>query len=159
MTEENSFTMSEKKEDNFLDGYYLGAKQINGRDGVFTVHTVHKVNKDGELGEKFDVSGNKVLNDLMDTVRVGAYVGIQYMGRRHKQGYEGKKWTQTNSYHTWKLFEDSSATPYGELEGADNVAEEKTSKSTPPAGKSDAKATSKPASNAFPEDDNDDLPF
>jgi hypothetical protein len=154
MTEENGFKMSPNKSDNFLDGYYLGNKQVQGRDGAFTVHTVHKVDETGKLAEKTDVVGNKVLNELMDTVKIGSYVGVQYMGRQLKKGNEGKNFSQTNSYHTWKLFVDEGAVKYNELGGS-----QETGNTNPPAKvESKQPVNNAPVSNPFPED-NDDLPF
>ena len=157
MTEKNGFRMSDKKSDNFLQGYYLGSKEIKGQDGKpFLIHTIHELDESGSLGRKSDVVGNKVLNDLLDKVKVGNYIGIQYMGRHHKKGYEGN-WTQTNSYHIWKVFEDEGAVKYNQLGGSDNTEKKETpAATTNTASNGNTAATS---SAPFPDDDNDDLPF
>lgn len=156
MNEANNFTMSQKKEDNQLQGYYLSSKDVNGKDGTFTVHTVQPVNEDGSLGLKTDVIGNKVLNELMATVSMGTFVCVMYAGRRHKQGNEGKAWSQTNSYHIWKLFQDPNAVPYNKVPGA-TVQNTASVNTTAAVNTGNTNSAANSTTNPFPEDD--DLPF
>jgi hypothetical protein len=148
--------MSDKKSDNFMEGYYMGSREQKGKDGNFVIHTIHKINDDGTLGEKWDVSGGVVLDKKFDEVAIGAYVGIQYKGRKHKQGYDTKTpYSQTNSYHIWDLFVDGDAVSYASLGG--------TTKKETPAGTSQStqdasQSTTKTSASTYPEDD-DDLPF
>jgi len=89
----------------------------------------------------------------MDQIKVGSYVGIQYLGRQNLKGQEGKPFTQTNSYHIWKTFVDETAVNYSELSGSKNTDKKEASTTTTTTPKTTAPTSS------FPEDDNDDLPF
>jgi hypothetical protein len=116
--EKNGFKMSDKKEDNFREGYYIENKELPGKDGVFTVHIFQEAGLDNVLGEKFDVVGGKVLGDLLEKIPLGSYVGIRYVGRKLKKAYPaGQAWSQTNSFHMWEVFQDAGAIPYGKLSG------------------------------------------
>lgn len=158
MTEENGFKMSENKKDNFREGYYLGSREMKGKDGMFTIHTLHEVGEDGKLAKKTDFTGNKVLNELLDQIPLGTYTGVQYLGRRHKQGNEGKAFSQTNSYHIWKTFRADDQPAYNTLSGAQTTnkpaAQTSATSSTPAANNNSGGG----AGSGFPED-NDDLPF
>lgn len=117
-TEKNGMMYDPNNPSNFKEGYLSGVKDIKGKDGVFVVFEIQTMNPDGSLGEVFDIIGDTVLKDRLDKIEIGAYVGLKYEGRTHKKGYPtNSPWSQTNSYHNWKVFEDKNAVKLQSLMG------------------------------------------
>lgn len=117
-TEKNGMMYDPNNPANFKEGYLSGVKDIKGKDGVFVVFEIQTMNPDGSLGEVFDIIGDTVLKDRLDKIEIGAYVGLKYEGRTHKKGYPtNSPWSQTNSYHNWKVFEDKNAVKLQSLMG------------------------------------------
>ena len=117
-TEKTGMAYDPNNPNNFKEGYLAGVKEIKGKDGVFVVFEIQTMNPDGSLGEVFDIIGDTVLKDRLDKIEIGAYVGLKYDGRAFKKGYESNQhWSQTNSYHTWKVFEDKNAVKLQSLMG------------------------------------------
>ncbi len=96
---------------NFLQGYYKDLIELVGPEGPFHVVQVQALNQDGSLGDIFDVSGGKVLIDLMQKITMGSYIGIKYAGKvKSKSG--------GRSYNMWETFVDTNAIPYSQMAGA-----------------------------------------
>jgi hypothetical protein len=117
-TEKNGMAYDPNNPNNFKEGYLSGVKEIKGKDGVFTVFEIQTMNPDGSLGEVFDIIGDTVLKDRLEKIEIGSYVGLKYEGRVHKKNYPtNSPWSQTNSYHNWKVFEDTNAVKLQQLMG------------------------------------------
>lgn len=92
-------------EEDVLDGYYVNRKEGIGPH----LSTVFSIQKDD--GETVDVWGDTVLTSEMSKpeVRLGAYVRLQWHGKRLKKPFDkpGVKITDKNSFHNWEVFIDN----------------------------------------------------
>lgn len=117
-TEKNGMAYDANNPANFKEGYLSGSKEVKGKDDFFTVYELQTMNPDGSLGEVFDIIGDTVLKSRLEKIEIGSYVGLKYEGRTHKKGYPvASPWSQTNSYHNWKVFEDTNAVKLQQLMG------------------------------------------
>lgn len=118
-TEKNGMVFNPNSPTNILEGYYLSSQEIKGQqDRYFTVVTIRTMNPDGSFGEDFDVIGDTVLNDRLSKIAMNSYVRLEYQGRVHKKGYPPTSpWSQTNSFHSWKVLVDKNAVPLDQLLG------------------------------------------
>ena len=136
----------EATENDYLDGYYLGCKEIPMKDKTSTLHTVKT-----DDGEETGVWGTKMLNDELGKRRIGDYIRIQWMGKvPTKSGalIPEKKRKSTDTFHKWKVFIDDEKPP---MQSNAQAARAEVSK---PTGGFESKAKT----NA-PVDEDSDLPF
>lgn len=118
-TEKNGMRYDPNWAGNMLEGYLAAVKEIplrekdkNGNNRTITIFKIQVVNPDKSLGEIFDVVGDTVLGDRLMQIPLQSYVGIKYMGRKHKDGFPaGSYYTQTNSYHVWAVGVDHNVMP------------------------------------------------
>ena len=114
-TEKNGMKFTKDAPENYKEGYYVAVNEMTSKDGPFKIHSIQTVNPDKTLGEVFSISGGKVLDDKMSELKLNAFIGIEYMGRNYKKGYEtNKHWSQTNSYHIFKVGQNPKAPTYAE---------------------------------------------
>lgn len=118
-TEKNGMVFDPNSPSNALEGYYIEERDVKGQqDRYFKVITFRTMNPDGSFGEDVDVIGDTVLVDRMSKIPMNSYCRVEYHGRLHKKGYAtNMPWSQTNSYHNWKVFVDKNAVPFDQLMG------------------------------------------
>lgn len=118
-TEKNGMQFDPDSPNNALEGYYIEERDVKGQqDRYFKVITFRTVNPDGSLNEDVDVIGDTVLADRMSKIPMNSFCRVEYHGRLHKKGYPATSpWSQTNSYHNWKVFIDKNAVPFDQLMG------------------------------------------
>lgn len=110
--EKNGMQFNPANPYNVREGYFVETREVNGKDGTFEIATFRPVNPDGSFGEDFDVTKDAVLSDRLSKVKINSYVRLEYQGRMHKKGYPANSpWSQTNSYHIWKVLVDENAVP------------------------------------------------
>ncbi len=148
-------------EDDILQGYYIGMKENVGQNNanVYTVET--------DQGAKKDVWGTTALNDQMSKIRVGAYIMIQWHGKKLTKAGQAKFKSvevcnnSTMAFHDWEVFVNQNVEPLnlgGGTSGAKPSgasAAGKTGSSYQPAQNTQAKQTAP----AVGSDDENDLPF
>ena len=149
---------NEVNEQSYLDGYYLGMREINKDKRNYTVHKFqggaigNPAHCDSfKEGEEVECFGTGVLDNLLkEKVKPGQYVRIQYMGKVAKKDNEDEK------YHFWKVFVNNSKAPLNVMNNTvvDNPMAGST---TPPVAGTESVPAGVPES-VMPEGD-DDLPF
>lgn len=111
--EKNGMQFTKDSPDNYKEGYYVAVNEMTGKDGPFKIHSIQTVNPDKTLGEVFSITAGKVLDDKMAEIKLNSFIGIEYLGRHYKKGYEAaKNWSQNNSYHIWFVGQQASAPDY-----------------------------------------------
>jgi len=95
---------------NIIQGYFKEVLEKKGPEGLFNVIQIHTVNQNGSLGELFDCTATKVLNEQLEKITIGSYICIKYCGKVQAK-------TGGRSYHTWETFVDLNAIPYSQLAG------------------------------------------
>lgn len=99
---------TEATKDDYLDGHFVDQKNDQGEHNS-TIYTILKPD-----GEKVNVWGTKVLNDQMTNIRKGAYIRIQWLGKKPTKAGALKKEKQrlsTDSFHDWEVFVDNDVKP------------------------------------------------
>ena len=95
----------EATDDDFLDGYYMGVRNNVGQNNsnVYSIRT--------QEGELRDVWGTKTLNDEMESVRLGQYIRMRWLGKQlTKAGAQvsPKQRTSLHSFHNYKVLINKS---------------------------------------------------
>lgn len=110
--EKNSFYFEATNDQvNIIDGYIVDVDHGVGIHNS-TVWKMHEVLPDGKLGEIWAIWGDKVLNGELEKVTLGAFIRVQYKGKKFPKGKEQQNFTKNNSYHIWDVFVDDGAMPY-----------------------------------------------
>lgn len=94
----------------FIHGYFTDLREISGENGIFSVAEITTINVDGSIGKSFDVSGGKVLDDMLNKIDMGSYIGIKYMGKV-------KSRTGGRTYNSWEVYEDGTKVPFDQIPG------------------------------------------
>lgn len=93
-----------------LMGYFKKIMTLNGQKGPFNVAVIQIVDPNGTLGQDIDVSGGKALEDKLNNITMGSYIGIKYLGKKVSK-------STGNSYNDWSVMVDKGAVPYSQLGG------------------------------------------
>lgn len=102
----------EDKANNIIEGYLIDIQHNVGQNKS-TIYRLHEVLSDGAFGEIYSVWSNVVLAGSMDSMPLGKFVCIEYLGLKAKKGQENAKFKSgTSHFHNWQVFTDDSALPY-----------------------------------------------
>lgn len=95
---------------NIIMGYLKDITERPGNNGPFNVVEIATVNPGTRtLGSVFDVSGGKVLDDMLNKIDLGSFICIKYTGKARSKG--------GNTYNTWEVYRDDNAIPFQQLGG------------------------------------------
>lgn len=109
-----------------IEGYFIKTRDILGTDNkYFKSHEIAIVNPSGNLGKHFDVNGGVSLDKKLESIPLGSYVRIQYLGR------VASKHPGRNPFKNWDVFVANGVKPLEQM-AQDEVPGNPTKAPAPP---------------------------